>query len=57
MMKWFKENTISSKQAEKMDEHELMSKIVVGVFGKKQRPTLTETVQAAMEEAKKTVED
>lgn len=57
MMKWFKENTISSKQAEKMDEHELMSKIVVGVFGKKQRPTLTDTLQAAIEEAKKTIED
>jgi 2-oxoglutarate ferredoxin oxidoreductase subunit beta len=57
MVNWFKENTVSIEQAEKMGEDNLTSKIVVGEFAKKQRPTLTETLQAAMEEAKKAFED
>jgi 2-oxoglutarate ferredoxin oxidoreductase subunit beta len=57
MVKWFKQNTVPIEQAEKMGEDKLMSKIVVGEFAKKQRPTLTQTMQATMEEAKKRIED
>jgi 2-oxoglutarate ferredoxin oxidoreductase subunit beta len=57
MLKWFKENTIFTDQAEKMSEDELTSKIVVGEFTKKQRPTLEETLHATMEEARKSNED
>jgi 2-oxoglutarate ferredoxin oxidoreductase subunit beta len=57
MLKWFKENTVPIEQAEKMGEDKLTSKIVVGEFVKKQRPTLVETLHAMMEEAKKQIED
>jgi 2-oxoglutarate ferredoxin oxidoreductase subunit beta len=57
MLKWFKENTIFTDQAEKMSEDQLASKIVVGEFTKKQRPTLEETLHATIEEARKSNED
>lgn len=57
MLKWFKENTIFTDQAEKMSEDELTSRIVVGEFTKKQRPTLEETLHATIEEARKSNED
>jgi 2-oxoglutarate ferredoxin oxidoreductase subunit beta len=57
MLKWFKENTIFTDQAEKMSEDELTSKIVVGEFTKKQRPTLEEILHATIEEARKSNED
>jgi 2-oxoglutarate ferredoxin oxidoreductase subunit beta len=57
MLKWFKENTIFTDRAEKMSEDELTSKIVVGEFTKKQRPTLEETLHATIEEARKSNED
>jgi 2-oxoglutarate ferredoxin oxidoreductase subunit beta len=57
MLKWFKENTIRREQAEKMTEDELTSKIVIGEFAKRQRPTLVETINTTIEEARKTIED
>jgi len=57
MLRWFKENTIFTDRAEKMSEDELTSKIVVGEFTKKQRPTLEETLHATIEEARKSNED
>ena len=52
MLKYFKENAVSAQQAEKMSEEELESKIVVGEFVKRKRPTLVETVYAVIKEAK-----
>jgi 2-oxoglutarate ferredoxin oxidoreductase subunit beta len=57
MLKWFKENTTPIEQAEKMSEDELTSRIIIGRFTKKQRPTLEETLYATIEEAKKKIED
>jgi 2-oxoglutarate ferredoxin oxidoreductase subunit beta len=57
MLKWFKENTVPLEQAEKMGEDELQSRIVIGEYVKKQRPTLVETVQTAIQEARKRIED
>lgn len=57
MLKWFKENSIPINQAEKLREDELASRIVVGEFAQKQRPTLVETVYKTIEEAKKQLED
>ena len=57
MLKWFKQNSIPTDQAEKLGEDELASKIVVGEFAQKHRPTLVETVYETMEEAKKQLED
>jgi len=56
MLKWFKENAISIKQAEKLSEDELAGKIVVGEFIQRQRPTLVETIYKTIEEAKKEIE-
>ena len=57
MIKWLKENAVTVEQTEKMSDDKLISKIVVGEFAKKHRPTLTETVQATMREAKKKIEN
>jgi 2-oxoglutarate ferredoxin oxidoreductase subunit beta len=57
MLKWFKENTIPVEQAQQMGENKVPSKLVIGEFVKKQRPTLVETVQATIEEARRRVED
>jgi 2-oxoglutarate ferredoxin oxidoreductase subunit beta len=56
MLKWFKENSIHIEQAQKMTENELVSKIVVGEFAQKQRPTLVETIYKIIEEAQEQVE-
>lgn len=57
MLKWFKEYTVPLEQAEKMGEDELQSRIVIGEYVKKQRPTLVETVRTTTEEARKRIED
>jgi len=56
MLKWFKENATTIKQAESLKEEELTGKIVVGEFVKKQRPTLVETIYKTIGEAQKKVE-
>ncbi|MCL6578937.1 MAG: 2-oxoacid:ferredoxin oxidoreductase subunit beta [Candidatus Bathyarchaeota archaeon] len=53
MLKWFKENSVSIKQAEKLDEDELAKKIVVGEFIQRQRPTFVDNVYKTIEEAQK----
>jgi 2-oxoglutarate ferredoxin oxidoreductase subunit beta len=55
MLKWFRENTITLNQAGKMSEDELASKIVVGEFVKRVKPTLVDTLYKSLEEARKQV--
>lgn len=55
MLKWFRANTIILNQAEKMSEDELASKIVVGEFVKRIKPTLVDTLYKSIEEARKQV--
>jgi len=57
MLKWFKENSLPIKQAEKKSEDELATRIIVGEFVQRLRPTLVETVYQTMKEAKKQIED
>lgn len=56
MLKYFKENAVTSEQAEKMSPEELERKIVVGENVARKRPTLVEAVNAMMKEAKKVAE-
>ena len=56
MIKWFKENAITVKQAEGLKEEKLTEKIVVGEFVQRQRPTLVETIYKTIEEAQKEIE-
>jgi 2-oxoglutarate ferredoxin oxidoreductase subunit beta len=53
MLKWFKENAITIKQAESLREEDLTEKIVLGEFVQRQRPTLVETIYKTIEEAQK----
>ncbi|MFQ6064350.1 MAG: thiamine pyrophosphate-dependent enzyme [Candidatus Bathyarchaeia archaeon] len=53
MLRWFKENSVTLKEAEETAEEELMGKIVVGEFVHRQLPTLTDTVYDVIREAKK----
>lgn len=53
MLKWFKENAIPIKTAEKMREEELTTKIIVGEFVQRERPTLVETIYKTIEEAQR----
>jgi len=53
MLKWFKENSVSIKQSEKLDEDELAKKIVVGEFIQRQRSTFVDNVYKTIEEAQK----
>jgi 2-oxoglutarate ferredoxin oxidoreductase subunit beta len=57
ILRWFKENTIPKEQAEKMNEDDLASKIVVGEFAKRRRLTLLETLNTMVKEARKRIED
>ena len=52
MLKYYRENAVTAEQAEKMSEEELETKIVVGEFVRRKRPTLVETVYAIIKEAK-----
>jgi 2-oxoglutarate ferredoxin oxidoreductase subunit beta len=56
MLKWFKENAITIKQAESLSEEDLTGKIVLGEFIQRQRPTLVETIHKTIEEAQKKIE-
>jgi 2-oxoglutarate ferredoxin oxidoreductase subunit beta len=57
MLRWFKENTIPVEEVQKIRKDKLSRKIVIGEFVKNQRPTLVETVQTMIEDAKKRIED
>jgi 2-oxoglutarate ferredoxin oxidoreductase subunit beta len=56
MLKWFKQNQIPLVEAERLSEEQLIGKIIVGEFVKKERATLVETVYATIEEAQAEVE-
>jgi 2-oxoglutarate ferredoxin oxidoreductase subunit beta len=56
MLKWFKENAITVKQAENLKEEDVTGKIVVGEFVQKQRATLVETIYKTIREAQKEIE-
>lgn len=55
MLRWFKENSVPLKEAERMAEDKLVGKIVVGEFIHRESPTLTDAVNEVMKEAKKSV--
>ncbi len=57
MLSWFKSNTVSAEQAERLSEEELGGKIVTGEFVLRKRPTLTDNLNLAVEEAAKQVEE
>ena len=52
MLKHFRENSVSVAEAGKFSEEELESKIVVGEFVRRERPTLVQTARRVIEEAK-----
>jgi 2-oxoglutarate ferredoxin oxidoreductase subunit beta len=52
MLRHFRENAISPEDAGKLGEKELEGRIVVGELGRRERPTLVETVHEVMEKAK-----
>ena len=56
MLRSYKENAVTVKQAEKMSEEELERKIVIGEFVSRRRTTLVEAVYAMMKEAKENAE-
>ncbi|MBS7647043.1 MAG: thiamine pyrophosphate-dependent enzyme [Candidatus Bathyarchaeia archaeon] len=51
MVKWFRENSITLEEAVRLSEEDLKTKIVVGEFVHRQRPTLIETIYAIVKEA------
>lgn len=53
MLKWLKQHSVPFQQAEQMSEEELATKIVIGVFVQRKRPTLTETIYKMVEEAQR----
>jgi len=57
MIRWFKENSITLEEAKKLGEEELVTKIVIGEFVQRHRPTLTETIYAVVREARKNAEN
>jgi 2-oxoglutarate ferredoxin oxidoreductase subunit beta len=53
MLQWFKSNSVTLEEADRLSEEDLKRKIVVGEFMKKDGPTLTETVYDVLKEARK----
>ena len=51
LLQWFKENSVSLQEAEKMAEKDLTGKIVVGEFVYRELPTFTEIVHETIKEA------
>jgi 2-oxoglutarate ferredoxin oxidoreductase subunit beta len=56
MLEWFKENTVSIEETEKISERDIATKIVVGEFVQRQRPTLVENISSSIKEAQEQVE-
>ncbi|UCC33221.1 MAG: 2-oxoacid:ferredoxin oxidoreductase subunit beta [Candidatus Bathyarchaeota archaeon] len=56
MLRWFKENSVPIEEAEGMAQEELAEKIVVGEFVHREFPTLTDTVNEVIREARKSAE-
>jgi len=53
MLTWLKEQSVTTEEAKRLTEKELESKVVVGKFVSRSRPTLTEMIQAVLKEARK----
>ena len=53
LLRWFKENSVPLHEAEKMTEKDLVGKIVVGEFTRREFPTFSETVHEMVREAMK----
>jgi 2-oxoglutarate ferredoxin oxidoreductase subunit beta len=53
MLKWFKENAVPIKKAEKMNKKALTGKIVIGEFVQRKRSTLVETMYKIIREAER----
>jgi len=53
MLRWFTENAISVRQAEKIGEKELERNIVIGEFVDRRRPTIVENIYAMIEEVQR----
>jgi 2-oxoglutarate ferredoxin oxidoreductase subunit beta len=53
ILQWFKGNSVTVEEAEKMAEKDLEGKIVVGEFVYREFPTVTETLYETVKEAKK----
>jgi hypothetical protein len=53
MLQWFKANSVSTEEADKLSPESLASKVVVGELVKREAPSLTETVYAVLKEAQK----
>jgi 2-oxoglutarate ferredoxin oxidoreductase subunit beta len=56
MLRWFRENSLSREQANKMPTKEVADKIIVGEFVRRKRPTFREYIQKSLEEVNKAVE-
>jgi len=55
-LRWFKENSLPLRQADKMAKEEIEDKIVIGEFAHRERPTFGEHLNQALREAKKIAE-
>ena len=55
-LRWFKENSLPLRQADKMAKEEIEDKIVIGEFAHRERPTFGEHLNQALREAEKTAE-
>jgi len=53
MLTWLKEQSVTTEEAKRLTEKELESKVVVGEFVSRSRPSLTEMIQAVLKEARK----
>ncbi len=51
MLRWFKKNAVTLKQAAKMREEELEGRTIIGEFQQRDRPSIVENVYAAIKEA------
>lgn len=56
MLQWFKENSLSLEQADKMTKEKLENKIVVGEFVRRKRPTFREYLYETLKEIEKNAE-
>jgi len=53
MLRWFKENSVLVQHVEKMAESDLIGRIVVGEFARREFPSFTETLYETVKEARK----
>lgn len=49
MINWFKENSVTKRRSEKMDDEELLNKIIIGEFVSKEDHELTQQIESLMQ--------